>query len=259
MGVTIALAIGHFIVPFLFLLPCETKRRRSTLLAASLWILAMHYLDIYWQILPALHADGPHPHRLDALMLIGTAVVFSAAIAGLMRVIAPVVSLSNLTAEQKDLMLEANFHSAPDARYATSEGVVYAAFIHPLSAPQESEVRSGTQQVAAAARGHGIERKDLHESRARRCGRRRVRRFDLLYRADFGGLFGPDLLRRAGEVRAAATALCGDHPGTPRYSVPFRLPKTAGRDLREGTYRRANIDYVSPFQTSYVIPLRPAR
>ncbi len=72
-----------------------------------------------------------------------------------MRIIAPVASLSDVTAEQKDRMLEANFHSALDARYATSDGLVYAAFIHPLSPLQESEVRSAIQQVTTAARTFG--------------------------------------------------------------------------------------------------------
>ncbi len=30
-------------------------------------------------------------------------------------------------------MMIANFHTALDARYAISDGVIYAAFIHPLS------------------------------------------------------------------------------------------------------------------------------
>ena len=60
-----------------------------------------------------------------------------------------------LTAEQRSLMLIANFHSALDARYATGRGVVYAAFLHPLSALTEAELHSALRQVAALARNFG--------------------------------------------------------------------------------------------------------
>lgn len=52
-------------------------------------------------------------------------------------------------------VLEANFHSALDARYATSDGVLYAAFIHPLSPLTEAEVRSAVAQVASLVRSFG--------------------------------------------------------------------------------------------------------
>ena len=45
-----------------------------------------------------------------------------------MRLIAPVVETDELTDAHREACLEANFHTALDARYATSEGVLYAAF-----------------------------------------------------------------------------------------------------------------------------------
>ena len=65
-----------------------------------------------------------------------------------MRIVAPVAKLSTVTPEQKEKILEANFHSALDARYAASGGILWSAFIHPLSPLQESEVPSALQQVA---------------------------------------------------------------------------------------------------------------
>ena len=44
-----------------------------------------------------------------------------------MRIIAPIRRQSELSADQIVRILEANFHTALDARYATSEGVLYAA------------------------------------------------------------------------------------------------------------------------------------
>ncbi len=72
-----------------------------------------------------------------------------------MRIIAPIVRVSELKADQKDKMLEANFHSTIDARYAISNGVVYAAYIHPLSPLQDSEVESGLKQVMELVRTFG--------------------------------------------------------------------------------------------------------
>ncbi|MCU7960007.1 MAG: hypothetical protein KZQ58_08420 [gamma proteobacterium symbiont of Bathyaustriella thionipta] len=68
-----------------------------------------------------------------------------------MRIIAPIVEYSELTAEQKDAVMQANFHTALDARYATSEGVLYAAFIHPLSPLSQTELEDALKQVSTLA------------------------------------------------------------------------------------------------------------
>ena len=65
-----------------------------------------------------------------------------------MRIIAPVVEASRLEGEQVARILEANFHTALDARYATSRGILYVAYIHPLGALTEPMVRSALEQVA---------------------------------------------------------------------------------------------------------------
>jgi len=59
------LLIGHFTLPLLALLSRELKRRRRLLAITSIWLLVMHYIDIYWLVLPALHPAGPAPHWLD--------------------------------------------------------------------------------------------------------------------------------------------------------------------------------------------------
>ncbi len=65
-----------------------------------------------------------------------------------MRIISPIVKESRLTQEHRRRMLEANFHTALDARYATSHGTVYATYIHPLSLLTPEELRSAMSQVA---------------------------------------------------------------------------------------------------------------
>jgi hypothetical protein len=60
-GVSIALAVVHFAIPFFALLPRATKRRRGLLAAAALWLLAAHYLDLYWLVMPAVSPESPAP------------------------------------------------------------------------------------------------------------------------------------------------------------------------------------------------------
>lgn len=68
-----------------------------------------------------------------------------------MRIIAPIIKLEDLDAEHKDAMLEANYHSALDVRYATSNGIVWTAFIHPLSPLTQEQVISALDQVRQSA------------------------------------------------------------------------------------------------------------
>ncbi len=76
---------------------------------------------------------------------------------GRMRIVTPIVSVEELSAEQVGRILEANFHTALDARYATSQGVLYAAFIHPLAPLTRDQLGSAVHQVATLARTFGSE------------------------------------------------------------------------------------------------------
>jgi hypothetical protein len=73
-AIGVLLVIGHFALPFLVLLSYRLKRRPRLLAAVALWILAMHYVDVYWLVLPVLH-DELTPHWLDlaALLALGGA------------------------------------------------------------------------------------------------------------------------------------------------------------------------------------------
>ncbi len=68
-----------------------------------------------------------------------------------MRFIAPIIPVSELTDKHKDEMLAANIHTALDVRYGINNGVVYSAFIHPLSPLTRDQVVSAMQQVSRAA------------------------------------------------------------------------------------------------------------
>ncbi len=71
-----ALALGHFVLPFFFLLPRGIKRRPVTLGLASLWMLAMHALDLYWLIMPNLQHHGPHVELMDLACFVGVGGLF---------------------------------------------------------------------------------------------------------------------------------------------------------------------------------------
>lgn len=65
-----------------------------------------------------------------------------------MRLVAPILDAGDMSDVQRDAVLEANFHTALDARYGTSDGVLYSAFIHPLSPLTAEQFASALEQVA---------------------------------------------------------------------------------------------------------------
>jgi hypothetical protein len=72
-----------------------------------------------------------------------------------MRFIAPITELAKIDDETKDAVLEANFHTALDARYGSSNGLLFAAFIHPLSSLEATLARSALDQVASLVQTFG--------------------------------------------------------------------------------------------------------
>ncbi len=72
-----------------------------------------------------------------------------------MRIIAPIIKKEDMTGNQLNAVLDANFHTALDARYATSDDVLYAVFIHPLSPLSREQVVSALRQVAALVQNFG--------------------------------------------------------------------------------------------------------
>ena len=72
-----------------------------------------------------------------------------------MRMFTPIGPETLLTPDLMRRMLQANFDSALDARYAVSQGMLFAAFIHPLSPLSDDELRSALRQVASLAQTYG--------------------------------------------------------------------------------------------------------
>jgi len=56
--VSLLLIFGHFLLPFFVLLPVKAKTDFKIMLPVCLWALAMNFLDLSFNILPAQHSDG---------------------------------------------------------------------------------------------------------------------------------------------------------------------------------------------------------
>jgi len=83
--VSLLLMAGHFAAPFFFLMGRTVKRNGVTLAAGGAWLLAMHYVDLYWQVMPTLHPEGLRPSVLDVAAFLAVGGCFVAATGWLMR------------------------------------------------------------------------------------------------------------------------------------------------------------------------------
>jgi hypothetical protein len=61
--VSAVLVVAHFFLPFLVLLSADVKRRGAWLVKVALWMIAMRWLDYFWNVAPTLqsiHGGGDH-------------------------------------------------------------------------------------------------------------------------------------------------------------------------------------------------------
>ncbi|NET31989.1 MAG: hypothetical protein F6K19_08295 [Cyanothece sp. SIO1E1] len=72
-----------------------------------------------------------------------------------MRIVAPITEVQNLTGDQVQSMMVANFHTALDGRYAVTNGLAVATFLHPLASLQENDFLSALSQVEQLATNFG--------------------------------------------------------------------------------------------------------
>ncbi len=72
-----------------------------------------------------------------------------------MRIISPIVEAEKVTDTNMKKCMEANFHSALDAKYAIGEDILWSTFIHPLQELTQTQVLSGIAQVYSCAKTYG--------------------------------------------------------------------------------------------------------
>ncbi len=71
------LLVGHFFIPFWFLMSRHMKRHRMALGLGAGWMLLMHYADIYFYAMPVAH-HHLHPSWMDATCMLGIGGLFVA-------------------------------------------------------------------------------------------------------------------------------------------------------------------------------------
>jgi hypothetical protein len=106
--VSLLLIVGHFVLPFLILITRHTKRWKPSLTAIAAWMLVMHYVDVYWLVMPHVPAElaevdyaaleaqvasgamdvGWHPQLVDVTLPIGLLALLVAATAHRLRGVA---------------------------------------------------------------------------------------------------------------------------------------------------------------------------
>ena len=69
------LIFGHFFLPFGALLSRSLKRNPQRLSAVAFWILLIHYIDIYWLVMPTLYKDGATFHWTQPTAFIGIGLI----------------------------------------------------------------------------------------------------------------------------------------------------------------------------------------
>lgn len=72
-----------------------------------------------------------------------------------MRAMVPIRSAAGLDPEELMRLMQANFDSALDARYAVANGRLWGVFIHPLSPLEHKQFLSGLIQTVNVARTYG--------------------------------------------------------------------------------------------------------
>jgi hypothetical protein len=109
-------------------------------------------LDMIAEVIGALDGEAERSGNnwqftVEERMLI----VVTDASAGRMRIITPIAESANLPQEALERLMQANFDTALDARYAIGQGVVWGAFVHPLDSLTTRDFASGVLQTKSLA------------------------------------------------------------------------------------------------------------
>lgn len=73
---SLTLVFGHFVIPFLGLMTRAAKRNLTWLMLISMWILIMHWIDLYWIAMPTYAHHGFHLTWMDLTLFVGIGGIF---------------------------------------------------------------------------------------------------------------------------------------------------------------------------------------
>ena len=72
-----------------------------------------------------------------------------------LRIMSPITEQKKLSHIELLKLMEANFHTALDARYAIADDLLWSVYVHPLKELQKDEILSAINQVYTAALTYG--------------------------------------------------------------------------------------------------------
>lgn len=75
-GVSLLLVLGHFVIPFFILITRSAKRNPAFLAIMASWMLFMHWVDLYWVIMPGLQKQGFDLSWFDLTAFLGIGGIF---------------------------------------------------------------------------------------------------------------------------------------------------------------------------------------
>jgi hypothetical protein len=78
--VSLALLFGQLLIPFAGLLSRHVKRHKYLLAFWAAWVLAMHWLDLYWVVMPSTKSERPPFDAIDVCLLVGLVGVYAASV-----------------------------------------------------------------------------------------------------------------------------------------------------------------------------------
>jgi len=73
---TALLFVGRFVIPFILLLPAAAKSNMKLVAGVSAWVIVMHFIEMYWIVMPTLHTKGIVLHWLDATTFLAIGGIF---------------------------------------------------------------------------------------------------------------------------------------------------------------------------------------
>jgi hypothetical protein len=76
--ISLALLFGQLLIPFAALLSRHVKRQKYLLGFWAAWVLAMHWLDLYWVVMPSMKSERPPFSPIDVCLLVGFVGLYAA-------------------------------------------------------------------------------------------------------------------------------------------------------------------------------------
>ncbi|MFN4112084.1 MAG: quinol:cytochrome C oxidoreductase [Ignavibacteria bacterium] len=71
------LIFGHFLIPYFALLSQQSKSNLSRLKFMSIWIIVMHYVDLYWLVMPSLYKEVVFGWIEISFIILGIGILFT--------------------------------------------------------------------------------------------------------------------------------------------------------------------------------------